>query len=122
MNAFKHIEARAKPEEKPIIIKLIDNLSLEEESIDKESKKVDKNLNYSSEGFLLEEEKWRIDPSLIKEGHLIGHGMFGKVFKAEYNGTTVALKKLSLDFAQNKNVQEDFKREIKILATLRRNL
>jgi serine/threonine-protein kinase CTR1 len=89
-------------------------------------------------------ERWEIDPLLIKNpGTSLGTGSFGTVFKAELHGKPVAVKKLSTQKFDDKTlvrppcdthdkgrkltvgggdddgVQDDFRKEVAIMSTLR---
>ncbi|KAL6064801.1 Dual specificity protein kinase [Balamuthia mandrillaris] len=63
--------------------------------------------------------RWEIDPDEIKSpGNSLGTGSFGTVFKAEWHGKEVAVKKLSTQKFDDKTL-EDFRKEVAIMSTLR---
>jgi serine/threonine protein kinase len=65
------------------------------------------------------ESSWAIDPNDVKTFKEIGHGAFGKVFKAEYLGTDVALKKIELSKISDPMELLFLKREVAVLKSAR---
>lgn len=57
----------------------------------------------------------------VQLGDAIGHGTYGKVFKGEYDGYKVAVKKLfmSNDPEERSEILEDFSKELSILSKLK---
>eukprot|EP00958_Prasinococcus_capsulatus_P004476 scaffold412_cov388-Prasinococcus_capsulatus_cf.AAC.50 len=49
----------------------------------------------------------------------LGRGAYGEVFRAKWQGVTVAVKKLSAENQGDKEAIEDLRREASILATLK---
>jgi serine/threonine protein kinase len=55
----------------------------------------------------------------IKLGPRIGKGSYGEVYKAEWRGITVAIKKLPVVLLENKEFLRDFNKEASIMSSLR---
>ncbi|KAJ4461645.1 putative protein kinase [Paratrimastix pyriformis] len=60
------------------------------------------------------DSSWLIDPAKLKVVSLIGKGSFGEVFRAEYNRSSVAVKR----FALRTEVCESISREVEVLSKL----
>jgi len=65
------------------------------------------------------EQSWSIDPSDLKNMKEIGHGAFGKVYKAEFLGAEVAVKKIEISKIKDPAELLFLKREIAILKSAR---
>ena len=61
-----------------------------------------------------EATKWRIEPSEIEYGEIIGEGSFGKVWKGTCRGKQVAIKILDNEISDS--VMDDFKHEVAVMA------
>ncbi|KAI7741589.1 hypothetical protein M8C21_019866 [Ambrosia artemisiifolia] len=84
----------------------------------KKSKNVDPSSSNQREGISLDEVEWEIPWEALQIGARIGIGSYGEVYRSEWNGTEVAVKKF-----MNQDISGDaltqFKGEIEIMLRLR---
>ncbi|GFH25143.1 mitogen activated protein kinase kinase kinase 3, partial [Haematococcus lacustris] len=63
-------------------------------------------------------QPWEIDPGELVFGQRLGMGSFGEVFRGEWRGTEVAIKRL-LEHTLSDSSMRDFKAEVSILSRVR---
>lgn len=67
------------------------------------------------------DEVWIVNYEDLDFHEEVGSGQFGRVFKADYFGATVGVKKISKDPGQDKIMIKFIQREIEILKYVKRN-
>eukprot|EP00924_Labyrinthula_sp_SR-Ha-C_P014170 snap_masked-scaffold_72-processed-gene-0.35-mRNA-1 protein AED:0.04 eAED:0.04 QI:0/0/0/0.5/1/1/2/0/324 len=81
------------------------------------------NMEKSSEAVIPEGTFWGFDVPFDELGleDAVGHGTYGKVYKANYKGYKIAVKKLflSTEPEERAEILEDFAKEVKILSMLK---
>jgi len=67
------------------------------------------------------ESQWEIHPEdiVVDERHKLGAGQFGTVFRGRLKGKDVAVKRLLVQKFENTKNEEEFKKEVKIMSSLR---
>jgi len=69
--------------------------------------------------FSLSNTSMNLEGADIKIGQRIGKGSYGEVYKAEWRGIIVALKRLPYHLLENPEFMEDFRKEAAIMSSLR---
>jgi len=74
----------------------------------------------AAEGHFVESQ-WEIHPEdiVVDERHKLGAGQFGTVFRGRLKGKDVAVKRLLVQKFENTKNEEEFKKEVKIMSSLR---
>lgn len=63
---------------------------------------------------ILDEDNWFIDVKKLRIGSELGSGAFGRVYKAQYLGTTVCVKQI-VNAAVTGTPKDEFEHEVKML-------